>query len=82
MAVEVQDEPYLSGFIDLVEKCLNSCNFWTIKVFLCCIPFPVEILAGKVRPVVPENYPVYVHHRYDVKYIVFEQEICLFIFDG
>jgi hypothetical protein len=45
MPMQVQDESDLSLFGYFLDKGLDAAHLWAIKILLCGIPLPVQILA-------------------------------------
>lgn len=72
VSVKVNDEPYLSLFAYLLNKCLDWCHLRTILIFLCDVPVSIEILACQVCPVMSENNSIRIDHRHNVNYVIFQ----------
>lgn len=45
VAVQIQNEPYLTLFANLLYECLDSSDFWAVYIFLSCVPFSIKIFA-------------------------------------
>lgn len=76
-AVTVQVEDHFDFFL-FIE--LGYIVFYTVHlrkrlVSIKLIPLPIQIMPHQIRPVVPNNHPIRIHHRNNLKNKVLPQEL-------
>lgn len=77
MAVQIQDEFYLSLLAEILYKCLDGGDLGAVLVFLADVPFPVEVLAHEVAAVVAEDYSIRIHHWDHINHKILQQKVHL-----
>ena len=76
--MQVKNKPNFSLLTQLEQKTFDWCHFWHIRLFFSWIPFPIEILAWKIRPIMAKNNSVWIYHRNHIYDIVFTKKFALF----
>ena len=70
MAVQIQDEFYLSLLAQLLDKGLDGGDFGTVLVFLADVPLSVEVLAHEIAAVMTEDNSIRIHHWDHINHII------------
>lgn len=63
---------------DLLNEVFYGGDFGTGHFPFGYVPLSVEVFSCEVRPVVPEDHPVNVDHRYHINHVILQQKLSLF----
>lgn len=77
MPMQIQNESDLSLLAEFLDEAFNASYFRHIKLFLSGIPLPIQVSPAQVGPVVPEDHPIWIHHRDHIDDVVFPQVLSL-----
>jgi hypothetical protein len=75
VAVQVEDDFDLFLFVELGDIVFYAVHFRKCFVLIKLIPLPIQIMPHKIRPVVPNNHPIRIHHRNNLKNKVLPQKL-------
>ena len=73
VTMQIQNESYFTLFANILDKCLDRPDFWTIYIFLTCVPFSIQVLAWKIGPIMSEDNSVGINNWYHIDNIIFKQ---------